>query len=141
MLAAGVLLLAIGLVGAFDVFYFHRRHARLTERPQARREAWIHVARGVIYTLQLVVVPNVVFAGAWYAAFVALYVADVGIAVADVWCEPASRRELGGLPRGEYLAHIVLSVLVGALLWNLATATAHWATAPTALTWAPAMPA
>jgi hypothetical protein len=57
-----------------------------------------------------------------------------------VVAEPASRREVGGLPGGEYLAHIVLSVLVGALLANLAAATPAWAAAPTALRWAPAMP-
>jgi hypothetical protein len=140
MLAPGFLLLAIGLLGAFDVFYFHRGLARITRRAEARREAWIHVARGVVYTLQFVAVPNLRFEGAWYAAFVALYVADVAIAVADVLCEPAARREVGGLPRGEYLAHIVLSVLVGALLWNLALGSSRWATAPTALTWTPAMP-
>ena len=141
MLGSGLLLLAIGLLGAFDVFYFHRARARITERPQARREAWIHVARGAVYTLQFVAVPNVRWQGAWYAAFAALFIADAAIAVADVRCEPAARREVGGLPRGEYLAHIVLSVLVGALLWSLALGTWHWASEPTALTWQPAMPA
>ena len=139
MLAAGLLLLAIALIGAFDTFHFHHR-ARITERREARREAWLHAARGVVYTLQLVVVPNVAFTGAWYAAFIALYVADVAIAIADVRCEPAARREIGGLSGGEYLAHIVLSVLVGAMLACLASATAAWPGLPTALTWSPAMP-
>jgi hypothetical protein len=141
MLDSGLLLLAIGVIGAFDVFYFHHHRARVTQRRQARREAWIHVARGAVYTLQFIAVPNVAFEGAWYVAFVALYAADAAIAFADVLCEPAARREVGGLPRGEYLAHVVLSVLVGALLWSLAIHTSRWATAPTALSWAPAMPA
>ncbi|MEO7731976.1 MAG: SRPBCC family protein, partial [Kofleriaceae bacterium] len=38
------------------------------------------------------------------------------------------------------LAHIVLSVLVGALLWSLASHTLPWAAAPTALRWAPEVP-
>ncbi len=100
MLAAGVLLLLIGALGAFDVFVFHHRQARLVERPAARREAWLHVARGVVYTLQFALTPNVRWCGAWYAVFVALYVADAAIAVADVLAEPASRRGVGGLPRG-----------------------------------------
>ncbi len=140
MIAAGGLLLLIGLLGAFDVFVFHRRQARLVERKAARREAWLHVARGIVYTLQFALVPNVRFAGAWYAAFVALFVLDAAIAVADVLAEPASRREVGGLPRGEYLAHIVLSVMVGAMLMSLGRATLGWASAPTGLAWAPAMP-
>jgi len=139
MLGPCVLLLVIGLIGAFDVFHFHRP-AQITARPAARREAWLHIARGAIYTAQFVVVPNVRFTGAWVAALIALYVADIVIAIADVMCEPAARREVGGLPAGEYLAHIVLSVLVGALLWSLASHTWAWLQAPTALCWAPEVP-
>jgi hypothetical protein len=50
MLAPCMLLLAIGLLGAFDVFHFHRP-ARLTSRRAACREAWLHVARGVIWRI------------------------------------------------------------------------------------------
>src|SRR4051812_17169470 len=114
MLTASILLLAIALLGAFDIAYFHWYRCRLSERPESRTEAWIHVARGVVYTLQLALVPSVRFAGAWYAAFVAMFVADVAIAMADVAVEPASRKSQGGLPGGEYLMHVVLSVLVGA---------------------------
>jgi hypothetical protein len=141
MLDSGLLLLLIGLLGAFDVLFFHRRQARITERRDARVEAWIHVARGVVYTLQFAIVPNVKLAGAWYAAFVALFVADAAIAIADVLVEPQTRRSVGGLLRGEYLAHVVLSVLVGALLYSLAVHTHGWAGEPTGVTWAPSMPA
>jgi hypothetical protein len=140
MLDSGLLLLGIGLLGAFDVIYFHRRHSRITERYDARVEAWIHVARGVVYTLQFVLIPNVHFAGAWYAGFGVLFAADVVIAIADVLVEPETRRSVGGLPRGEYLAHIALSVMVGALLYSLALHTHDWLTEPTALTWTSTMP-
>ncbi len=141
MIDSGLLLLCIGTLGAFDVFYFHRYRARITERREARAEASLHAARGVVYTLQFVAIPNVRAAGAWYAAFVALFVADVAIAIADVWVEPDTRRAVGGLPRGEYLAHIVLSVLVGALLYSLAVHTRGWSSEPTELAWDPSMPA
>ena len=140
MIDSGLLLLAIGLLGAFDVAYFHRRRARIAERRDARREAWTHVARGVVYTLQFALVPNVVFGGVWYVAFVALFVADAAIAVVDVLCERASRRSVGGLPDGEYLAHIVLSVMVGAYLFSLAGHTLPWFDATTGIAWSPAMP-
>jgi hypothetical protein len=103
-------------------------------------EVAIHVARGVVYALQMALVPNVRFAGAWYAAFVALFAADVAIAIADVLVEPASRRSQGGLPAGEYLMHVVLSVIVGAYLHALAQGTLPWAQMPTAIAWAPAAP-
>ncbi|WP_438002131.1 hypothetical protein WMF26_23560 [Sorangium sp. So ce185] len=47
--------------------------------------------------------PNVQFHGAFYAFFVALFVADIGVAMVDVAVEPASRRSQGGLPAGEYM--------------------------------------
>lgn len=140
MLDTGLLLLLIGLLGAFDVFYFHRRQARIAERPDARREAWIHVARGVVYTAQFLVLPNVKLAGLWYAALVALFVIDAAIAIADVLVEPDTRASVGGLPRGEYLAHVVLSVLVGALLYSVVMHTHAWAAAPTRIAWEPSMP-
>jgi hypothetical protein len=141
MLTPCVLLLFIALLGAFDVFFFHRHHCRLSARAESRTEVWIHVARGFVYALQLWAVPTLRFQGRFYALFVALFVADVAIAIADVLVEPASRRGLGGLPPGEYLMHIVLSVLVGALLYGLVIATWEWHHLPTAILVVPAAPA
>ncbi|MFT3766486.1 MAG: SRPBCC family protein [Minicystis sp.] len=140
MLTASVLLLIIALLGAFDIAYFHWHRCGLARRAESRTEVWIHVARGVNYALQMALVPSVRFAGAWYLAFVALFVADVAIAIGDVVVEPASRKSQGGLPGGEYLMHIVLSVLVGAYLHALAGSTHAWMDLPTAITWAPAAP-
>jgi hypothetical protein len=140
MLTANVLLLIISLLGAFDVFYFHRRRCGLSRRPESRTEALLHMVRGAVYVLQLAAVPNLRFGGACYALFGALFVVDVAVAIADVAVEPKSRRGLGGLPDGEYLMHIVLSVLVGAYLHALATGTAGWWRLPTAVTVVPAAP-
>jgi hypothetical protein len=137
MLAPSILLAVIGLLGAFDIFYFHHHVCGLTRRPEARVEAWIHVARGVVYALQLALVPAFRFGGAAYAAFVALFIVDILIAVADVVVEPDARRALGGLPRGEYLAHVVLSVLVGIYLCLVWRDSRGWSALPTAITYAP----
>jgi hypothetical protein len=140
MLTACILLFAMGLLGAFDIAWFHRRQARLCSRPDSRIEAWIHVARGVVYAVQFSLVPNARFGGAWYAAFVALFALDVAIAIADVLVEPASRRSLGGLPAGEYLAHVVLSVLAGAYLHALAVGTSSWRAFPSRIALEPHAP-
>lgn len=116
MLTASLLLLLIGLLGAADIAIFHVRTARLLERPECRVEAWVHVARGLVYALQFALLPNVRFSGTWVLALFALFAVDALIAAADVLVEPASRASQGGLPRGEYLMHVVLSVLVGAML-------------------------
>jgi hypothetical protein len=140
MLTASVILLVMSLLGAFDIAYFHTYRCRLARRPESRTEAWLHVVRGFIYALQMALVPSVRFAGAWYAAFVALFVADVAVALADVAVEPASRRSQGGLPGGEYFMHIVLSILAGAYLHSVLTTSMPWASLPTGVAFAPAAP-
>jgi hypothetical protein len=141
MLTASLLLLVMGLLGAFDIAYFHAYRAKLTERPESRTEAWIHVARGAVYGAQFAIVPNLRMAGAWYAALVGLFVVDVAIALSDVLVEPASRRSQGGLPAGEYLMHMILSVMAGALLHAIATSTAGWRALPTGIAIEPHAPA
>ena len=74
MKTASILLAVIGLLGAFDIAYFHWYKCRLASRPESRLEFWIHIARGVIYALQFAIVPNVRLHGAYYAAFDAVTV-------------------------------------------------------------------
>jgi len=114
MQVAAWLLLLIGLLGAFDVWWFHGRLAQVATRPECRREHRWHVARHLVYAVQLAWVPHLRFHRAALWILVVLYAADVFVAVGDVLSEPDSRRAQGGLPRGEYLTHVILSVLVGA---------------------------
>ncbi len=119
MTAAFYLLLAIGLLGAFDVVYFHIYRCRLHLRPESQREVLWHTARHLVYALQFLWVANLRFHGAALLLLGVLYAADVFIAWADVWEERESRASQGGLPRGEYLMHVVLSVLVGLYLMSI----------------------
>ncbi|NTX63303.1 SRPBCC family protein [Myxococcus sp. CA051A] len=125
MHVAFYLLLAIGLLGAFDVLYFHLWRGRLHERPECQREVLWHTARHLIYALQFLWVPHVRFQGWALGLLGVLYAADVFVALADVWEERDSRASQGGVPRGEYFMHVVLSVLVG--LYLMATFHAVWA--------------
>ncbi|HLL84876.1 MAG TPA: hypothetical protein VK420_19560, partial [Longimicrobium sp.] len=131
------LLLAIGLLGAFDVVYFHMWRGRLQARPECQREVLWHTARHLIYALQFLWVANVRFHGAALGLLAALYAADVFVALADVWEEKTSRAPQGGLPRGEYLMHVVLSVLVGLYLMSVLHAVWPDRLLPTAVRLAP----
>ncbi len=124
MTLAFFLLLAIGLLGAFDVVYFHGYRCRLAARPECQREVLWHTVRHLVYALQFLWVPHLRFHGAALLGLVLLYAADVFVAWADVWEERDSRAPQGGLPRGEYFMHVVLSVLVG--LYLMATLQAVW---------------
>src|SRR6185295_11100553 len=130
----------IGLLGSFDIAYFHSWRGRLVLRPESRREAWIHVLRGLVYAAQFLSVPNLVLTGAWYAAYLGLFAIDVAVAVADVLEEPASRAAQGGLSGGEYLMHIVLSVLVGAFLCAFLHDSSAWRHAPAGVALSAAVP-
>jgi hypothetical protein len=123
MAASFYILLVIGHLGAFDVIYFHWYRCRLNERVECHREVLWHTARHLIYAGQFLAIANLRFHGAALLLLAALYAADVFIAWADVWEETQSRKPQGGLPRGEYFMHIVLSVLVGVYLaatWSVA---------------------
>lgn len=110
------LLLVIGHLGAFDVVYFHIYRCTLAKRPECHKEVFWHTVRHLIYALQFLVVANFRFYG-WALLFLAcLFAADVYVAWSDVWEETTSRQSQGGLPRGEYFMHIVLSLLVGSYL-------------------------
>lgn len=110
------LLLVIGHIGAFDVLYFHIYRCSLADRPECHREVLWHTVRHLIYALQFLFVANFRFHGAALLILAAVFALDVFVAWSDVWEETASRRSQGGLPRGEYFMHIVLSLLVGCYL-------------------------
>lgn len=139
LLAAGVLLSLMAVLGLFDIVRYHLP-AKLAERKDSRAEAVVHAVRGLVYALQFALLPNVRFAGWWYAAFAAIFVADVAVAMIDVAIEPRSRKSQGGLPGGEYLSHIVLSVLAGAYLTCVIVGTYAWSADATAITLSANMP-
>ncbi len=135
MILPSYLLFAIGVLGAADILFFHTLTQRLHGHRPARAELVTHFLRGPTYALLFLGVPNFEFHGAWFWGLAALLAFDLAISVADFWLEPESRRALGGLPRGEYLLHVLIAMCFGALLmasWNEA---GPGRSAPTALHW------
>jgi hypothetical protein len=122
MVAAFYILLVAGHLGFFDVLYFHTFRCRLQQRPECQREVLWHTARHFIYASQFVIIANLRFHGAALLLLLLLYGADVFIAWSDVWEEHDSRRIQGGLPRGEYFMHVVLSLLIGAYMLSVGQA-------------------
>ena len=122
MEAAFYLLLVVGHLGLFDVLYFHTYKCRLQERTECQREVFWHTIRHAVYAAQFLIVANLRFHGAALLLLAAVYAADIVVAWSDVLEETSSRRGQGGLPRGEYFMHIVLSLLVGCYLVVVAQA-------------------
>lgn len=140
IVAAIVLLLFVGLLGALDIALFHKRAHDLHHQPSARVELLPHFLRGPTYAVLFAVVPSFELAGGWFWAMVALLTFDVAISIWDFAVEKTSRAPMGGLPTGEYVLHSIIAMAFGgfAALWM-----AHgWpdAFAPAAITYAPHVP-
>ena len=63
---------------------------------------------------------------------------DVGISVADFMIEGVSRKFFGGLPSGEYVLHIVMAMLFGAMVASVFYGAGDWAGLPTQVAYSPA---
>lgn len=110
------LLFLLGVLGGTDILLYHSISHGIRQHADSRAELFTHFLRGPTYAALFLLVPNFAFRGWWFAALVGLLLFDVGISIADFWVESGSRRRLGGLPRGEYVLHILLAMLFGALV-------------------------
>jgi hypothetical protein len=79
------------------------------------------------------VTPNFETHGLWAIALASLLVFDVGISIADFALERRSRANLGGLPSGEYVLHMLMAILFGAFVALLAPNLIAWARSDTAV--------
>ncbi|MBL8858793.1 MAG: hypothetical protein JNL28_09830 [Planctomycetes bacterium] len=129
------ILLAMGVLGAADILFFHKLAHNLHAHPPARAELITHSLRGPTYAALFAMVPNFEFHGAWFVALMAVLAFDLAISIADFWIEPTSRRALGGLPRGEYLLHVFLAMCFGALVYAVVHEGGAGLGLPTGLHW------
>jgi hypothetical protein len=115
MAIASCLLFVLGCLGAADIFLFHSVAHGIRSHPDSRWELVTHSLRGPTYGALFLLVPNFVMQGffAWLLPF--LLAVDVAISVWDFVLERASRQFLGGLPTGEYVLHMVMAMVFGAL--------------------------
>jgi hypothetical protein len=132
------ILLALALLGGTDVALYHVVSHGLRQHPGARGELVFHALRGPTYALLFLAVPNLRLDGAWFAALLLLLGCDLAISVGDFLVERDSRRDLGGLPSGEYLLHVLMAILFGALVASILILEGHRLDAPSAMAWEPA---
>ena len=112
LLPVSLALLFVALVlGSLDALYFHLWKFRLYALHSSKQEHALHSVRAVLlpFTLWLGFVPG--RSTISLVAFGLVELADFGIVIWDVAIEHHSRSALGGLPRSEYLVHIVATTL------------------------------
>jgi hypothetical protein len=96
-------------VAAVDGVYFHFRRFRLWAHADTRLEHGLHTARAL--TVPPMIAALFLPGRASLVAAVALVALDTIFALLDAAVEWKSRRRLGGLPHGEYIAHLVATAL------------------------------
>jgi hypothetical protein len=116
MAVAVLLFCGFGAIGTFDVLYYHLYKFRLYQRPESFKEHLLHTA--MILLTPLVVAGLYVGRTGGPALWLATVIAggQVIVLLADVFQEHESRAQLGGVPRLEYLIHIVVCMMHAASL-------------------------
>jgi hypothetical protein len=129
-------------LGAIDVLYFHMWKFRLYARAESRAETVTHIVRQLLVAGVVLMVARYEPRGTWFWVIMVGMGLDVVNNIIDVTLEPASRRGIGGLPRLEYVIHIVGATASGAFAAAYtALALAHgFADAPTSLDRAQGLP-
>jgi hypothetical protein len=138
MAIATYILFVLGALGATDILVYHTVAHGIRHHVGARHELVVHSLRGPTYALLFVLIPNVALHGFFFWLLVGLLCVDVTISIVDFVLERSSRAFLGGLPTGEYILHILLAMLFGALVTSILHGAATWRTLPTAIVYDPA---
>lgn len=109
-----VMMSIVAPIGAVDVLYFHIWKFRLHARAESRAETATHIVRELLMAVVVFLLANYEPRGGWFLIVAAAMAFDVVNNVADVALEPASRARVGGLPRAEYVIHIIGATAGGA---------------------------
>jgi hypothetical protein len=131
--ASIVLLLVFAALAPLDGLYLHLWRYRLHTRAESRHEHALHTARALLFPVILVLVYGGRSSGWPLVLGAALIAVDVSVQAADMWVEPASRADLGGLSSFESVLHGILITIGSASLalmlgsrpasaWSLAVA-------------------
>jgi len=132
------ILFVLGCLGAADIALFHSVAHGIRSHRDSVGELVTHSLRGPTYATLFLLIPNFEMRGLFAWGLMALFVFDVGISIWDFSLEQGSRRFLGGLPSGEYILHMLMAVVFGALVATILCFGHHWFNAPTRLVYRPA---
>lgn len=138
MEVATYILFILGILGATDILLYHSVSHGIRSHRDSRFEILVHSVRGPTYAALFILMPNFAMQGAFFWLLIGILAIDVGTSIVDFLIERASREFFGGLPSGEYVLHIVLAMLFGALVTSVFYGAGHWANMPARLAYVPA---
>ena len=118
-----------GLMGVFDLVYHHEMTEKLTWRPAAAREMWLHGLRNGLYSVVFFSFGLLQWHGLYAWLFAAILLAEVTITLCDFVVEDQTRR----LPATERVTHTLLALNYGAVLGLFSQQWLLWLRQPTGL--------
>lgn len=122
-----VLLAVQGIMGAFDLIYHHEITEKLTWKPGAAFEMWLHGLRNGLYAVVFLSFGFFEWQGAMAWIFLTILVVEVGITLTDFVIEDRTRK----LPATERVTHTLLALNYGAVLGLFIPVFMGWLAAPT----------
>lgn len=135
MIVAMWLLVAQGIIGAFDTIYYHEFRARLPALgARAAKELRLHAVRDVLYAVPFFFgLALFEWRGTWAAVLAAVLALEIVFTLWDFVVEIAVRKPLGDVYAGERVTHAIMGILYGAMLVCLLPALRRWWSLPTDL--------
>jgi hypothetical protein len=128
------LLAVLGVIGAFDTFYYHEWRARLPAQGSlAAPELRLHAARDFFYAIIFGTLPCLGWHGRWVIVLVAVIVIEIILTLWDFVVEITVRKPLGDVYAGERVTHAFMGILYGAMIAWLTPVMWHWWSLPTRL--------
>ena len=110
-IVSSVLLISYSLLAVFDGVFLHLYKYRLYEHKESRFEHLIHTMRAFLFTGILVSLFINIENNNLFVFGCLLIVADIITLVLDAYVEKDSRQFMGGLPRWEYIIHLLVNGL------------------------------
>ena len=104
-----VLLIAYSLLALFDGVFLHLYKYRLYEHKESKFEHLTHTVRAILFTGILIALFINIEDNRWFLLGTALVVADMITLIIDAYVEKDSRHFMGGLPRWEYIIHLLVN--------------------------------
>ena len=111
ILSATVFLLAFGIIGIIDGFYYHLWKFKLYKHPETRFEHITHTIRAAAFLALLFLFFLEDYGGKLFLLGVLIVALDVIVLIIDLISEEDSRKNLGGLPHREYMVHVIANAL------------------------------
>ena len=111
-------LTALALIGSIDEYFYHYKSERLLFKPECFKENILHAIRTLIYTILFFTISTYEVSGIFAVLLFGVFFIDLIVGILDILVENESRENMGGLPKGEYLIHMLLSFHLGILYYN-----------------------